>query len=228
MPNNAALIRPAPSENPVTLKIREAAVALFAEQGYDRTSLQEIVDKAGFTKGAFYHYFKSKEDLLREIHDTFLDLVIDRVQGIIDRGFPPRDAIRQLTAALLEGVASYPREIRISLQELPFLRGDASYAIMAKRDRFEAMVVTIIEKGIASGELKALAPPRVLAFGIIGMCSWAYHWFKPSGSIGSSEVAEAYAEVLLEGLVCDSPKPRASNRRSGAKGSVRNEQQLMP
>lgn len=221
MTTNAALIRRSHSENQVTLKIREAAVALFAERGYDRTSLQEIVDKAGFTKGAFYHYFNSKEDLLREIHDTFLDLVIDRVQGVIDRDLQPRDAVRELTAALLEGVATYPREIRISLQELPFLRGDASYEIMAKRDRFEGMVVTIIEKGIASGELKALAPPRVLAFGIIGMCSWAYHWYKPSGPVGSSEVAEAYAKVLLEGLVSDSPKPRTSNRRSGTKGSVR-------
>ena len=45
-------------------KIIEAAWALFMEQGYEQTTLQEILDRAGTSKGAFYHHFRAKEDLL--------------------------------------------------------------------------------------------------------------------------------------------------------------------
>ena len=48
---------------PVPQRLLAAATRLFAERGYDRTSVQEIVEAAGVTKGALYHYFGSKDDL---------------------------------------------------------------------------------------------------------------------------------------------------------------------
>ena len=42
----------------------DAAQKLFYEQGYDQTSVNTIIDAVGVSKGTFYHYFKSKEDLL--------------------------------------------------------------------------------------------------------------------------------------------------------------------
>ncbi|HWM40698.1 MAG TPA: helix-turn-helix domain-containing protein, partial [Streptomyces sp.] len=53
---------------PVPQRLMAAATRLFSEQGYDRTSVQEIVEAAGVTKGALYHYFGSKDDLLHEIY----------------------------------------------------------------------------------------------------------------------------------------------------------------
>lgn len=48
-------------------EILTAAYALFGEQGYDQTTVQEITDKVGVAKGTFYLYFKSKEDLLNQL-----------------------------------------------------------------------------------------------------------------------------------------------------------------
>jgi AcrR family transcriptional regulator len=47
--------------------ILEAALELFAEQGYDKTSIRQIAQKANISLGLLYNYFKSKEDLLKEI-----------------------------------------------------------------------------------------------------------------------------------------------------------------
>jgi AcrR family transcriptional regulator len=49
-------------------RILDAALDLFTEQGYDRTSLREIAEKLGVTKAALYYYFESKEDILLALH----------------------------------------------------------------------------------------------------------------------------------------------------------------
>ena len=68
----------------------DAAVELFYQRGYQATGVQDIVDRAGYTKGALYHYFKSKEDLLLEIHDVFMSYGLERGREII-RGDSQRE-----------------------------------------------------------------------------------------------------------------------------------------
>ena len=48
-------------------RLRELALQLFAEQGYEKTSLREIAERLGVTKAALYYYFKSKEDIVRSL-----------------------------------------------------------------------------------------------------------------------------------------------------------------
>lgn len=52
-------------------ELLDAALDLFAEKGYDNTSINDIIEKVGVTKGAFYYYFKSKEQVLDEIVEKF-------------------------------------------------------------------------------------------------------------------------------------------------------------
>jgi len=54
--------------------VRTAAVELFARDGFANTSVQQIVDAAGVTKGAMYHYFRSKDDLLFGIYEHLLTI----------------------------------------------------------------------------------------------------------------------------------------------------------
>lgn len=72
---SAGAKRPRARRDPDATKaaLLNSAVTLFDTHGYDATSVQQIVEDAGRTKGAFYHYFESKEDLLRDLHDRFID-----------------------------------------------------------------------------------------------------------------------------------------------------------
>jgi AcrR family transcriptional regulator len=61
-------------------RIQSVALELFAEQGYERTSLREIAERLGVTKAALYYHFKSKEDIVHsfaEDHFTRLDALIE-------------------------------------------------------------------------------------------------------------------------------------------------------
>ncbi|MFF7360460.1 TetR family transcriptional regulator [Streptomyces sp. NPDC008125] len=56
-------------------EIREVALELFTEQGYDATSLREIAERLGITKAALYYHFKSKEDIVLSLFTTYLEAV---------------------------------------------------------------------------------------------------------------------------------------------------------
>src|SRR5208283_2368424 len=67
---------PAARRGDTRARIRHVALELFAEQGYERTSLREIAERLGVTKAALYYHFKSKEDIVRsftEDHFARLD-----------------------------------------------------------------------------------------------------------------------------------------------------------
>jgi AcrR family transcriptional regulator len=53
-------------------RLRQLALKLFAEQGYEKTSLREIAEQLGVTKAALYYYFKSKEDIVRSLVEDYV------------------------------------------------------------------------------------------------------------------------------------------------------------
>jgi AcrR family transcriptional regulator len=61
---------PSPEDESVSTRERilDIALELFTEQGYDKTSIRDIADRLGFTKAALYYHFKSKADILLELH----------------------------------------------------------------------------------------------------------------------------------------------------------------
>ncbi len=101
-------------------RIQAIALELFAEQGYDKTSLREIAERLGVTKAALYYHFNSKEDIVRSFTEDYraeLDEVIGwgasqppgpatrarilaRYAGIVDRRLPVIRFMEQNQAAL--------------------------------------------------------------------------------------------------------------------------------
>lgn len=65
-------------------RIQNVALELFAEQGYDKTSLRELSERLGMTKSSLYYYFKSKDDIVQSLVDdllTAVDEVVDWSRG---------------------------------------------------------------------------------------------------------------------------------------------------
>jgi AcrR family transcriptional regulator len=179
----------------------ESALARFEEFGFDATPVQLVVDDAGLTKGAFYHYFKSKEDLLRALHDKFIDVHLERLNAVLTEQLSPDEALRRIVIeVLLEPLSIYKAEITVFLQERRFLSDGAFAEVKKKRDEFERRFVGLIEQGMDEGNFERIGPPQLVAFGIIGMCAWPYTWLDPMGAVSAREIGEIFASILLDGL----------------------------
>ena len=69
----------------------QASIGLFVEKGFSATSIQDIVDRVGVTKGSFYYHFKSKEELLMHIQASYIDDLLTRQNQILESGQNAKD-----------------------------------------------------------------------------------------------------------------------------------------
>jgi AcrR family transcriptional regulator len=129
-------------------RVQKVALELFAEQGYDKTSLREISERLGVTKAALYYHFKSKEDIVR----SFTDDHYDRIDELIAwaRSQPPGEATRrellERYIGLILGASDVFRFIeqnRASMQAMDAAKGRYE----AFRSRLDALVELLAGPG---------------------------------------------------------------------------------
>ncbi|MFF5257847.1 TetR family transcriptional regulator [Actinomadura viridis] len=184
-------------------EIVDSALQLFEREGFDRTTLKQIVAGANLTKGAFYHHFRSKEDLLWQIQNEYLDTQLESARRILEEDSDPVEQLRSLIRLSLAGVSTYRAHVAIFYQERRHLTGDRLRSVTEKRDALEALFREVVQRGIDAGAFRREMSDRVITFGIIGMCASAFQWFNPGGSLGIEEVADQFCELVLVGLLTE-------------------------
>ena len=115
----------------------DTAVRLFSAVGYAETSLQELVDEAGLTKGAFYHHYKSKEEILRQIHDNFIDEQIARARAAVEAENSPSDALRSLIRSEMQAIHQHQDAVTVFLRERRSFSPETWQVVRKKRDELE-------------------------------------------------------------------------------------------
>lgn len=177
-----------------------AAIMLFGKQGYDGTGVQEIVDMASVTKGAFYYNFESKSDLLRHIQGRFLDHMLMVINGISGEERSSTDSLSAIVRELLITVANNRAEVAIFVGDGRFLEGEIFTEVRSKRDEFAEKLVALLRRGAERKELRELGNPHAVASAIVGLCYWAYSWYKPEdGPIEG--IADTYIDMVMHGLI---------------------------
>lgn len=199
-----------------------AAVDLFGKQGFHGTSMQEMVDAAGLTKGAFYHHFDSKVDVLHVIHDEFIDRTLAHQQAILERDTTSHEILYHLVLDLVGIVIKFRPHVEVFFREHKVLTGARAREVVAKRNAAVRPFSETIRQGIASGEFRADLDPEIAALGIIGSCDWVYQWYRPNGRAGADEIAATFAKMALYSVTT---KPKlvekitAQSERPDAKGN---------
>jgi AcrR family transcriptional regulator len=182
-------------------KLYEAAIQLFDERGYDATSVNDVVNLAGLTKGAFYHYFDSKAECLRSLHRSFVEEELERLETAVRESTSAADAIRRIVRSFLYGVHQHHALARIFDHEWRHVEGEGFEEIRTRRDRIVEIVTEQIERGVADGQLMETESPTVLALGLIGMCGWAHRWYQAGGALAFDDIADLWASSFLDGIL---------------------------
>jgi len=179
--------------------LMRAALRLFGERGYHATSLQDVIDAAGCSKGAFYHYFDSKEDLLLLFHDTFIDHLLAVAE---ERASAPGEPLARLQAILrhhLESMSTFHDHMAVFHNEARFLTHAKFRLVQVKRDRYEALVRGLVEEAIAEGALRRDLDPRLFSLALLGVFNWAFRWYRPDGPLPPDAMAAELFALVLEG-----------------------------
>jgi TetR/AcrR family transcriptional regulator, cholesterol catabolism regulator len=181
-------------------RIIASAIDLFYRDGYEATAVQDVVDRAGVTKGSFYHHFSSKDELLLLIHDRFTDAQLAEVEQIRASGREPEVQLRELLVFLAVSTADYQREEAIFFEQRRFLSEERFAEVRAKRDTFESHMLALIREGMEQGRFVTPRSPRIVAFGILGLAAWGYQWYRPNGDLSPHEIGDLNADLVLSGL----------------------------
>ncbi|MDR7084834.1 AcrR family transcriptional regulator [Arthrobacter ginsengisoli] len=179
----------------------DAALKLFEERGYHPTSVESIVAEAGVTKGAFYHHFVGKEDILHQIQEDYIDNRLRNCERIVAASDDPVEQLRELILEALVGISEYRPQVTIFLQERRFLVGERFAAIKEKRDAVDEYWVKVIRNGMESGVFAPVASPRIASFAILGMCGWAVTWYRDDGDLSLGEVAQQMTDLVIKGAL---------------------------
>jgi AcrR family transcriptional regulator len=177
-----------------------AAVALFAEQGFDATSVQQIVERAEVTKGAMYHYYRSKDDLLCEIYHDLITRQLDGLDRILAAGHPPARTLREIIVDLVETTASQLAEAAVFGREMHRLATDRMAALRAQRRRYHEGVRELVARGQRGGVFGMAASAETVTLMVFGIVNQLPHWYRPDGPTSPRQLAGEIAAFVLAGL----------------------------
>lgn len=145
-------------------QILDAAEKLFFEKGYDRTSVQDILDALGMSKGGFYHYFDSKESVLRSVSERRAESRFEKLSSELYG--VRRSPVERLN--LLLGMANLfeAEDVRFAalMLRLCYVEGDAAMRDHQRRillDRLAPYVADVIDEGVRDGSFHARRPMEV-------------------------------------------------------------------
>jgi AcrR family transcriptional regulator len=180
--------------------VTRAAVELFAAQGYANTSVQQIVEAAGVTKGAMYHYFQSKDDLLFGIYDRLLSLQKARLDEIIARGGATDDVLRAVCVDVIETSIASMDEGTVFFRSAHMLTAPRQREVTRRRRAYNDEFAALIERGQAEGVYRTDIPLPVLIAHFFSDLHYLSHWYKPEGAESATVVAEQLTDLFLTSL----------------------------
>jgi AcrR family transcriptional regulator len=191
--------------------IRQAAAERFFRQGYEATTVREIADALDIRAASIYYHYPDKQQILFELIDSTMTLLTDGVRRAVAAEPRPSD---QLVAVVVHHVALHalrPLEATLGETELRSLTGERLDLAVAHRDAYEAILLGVLQRGAAAGELAA-PDPKLASYAVIAMCTNVGIWFRPDGRLTLTEVASAYATMAARLVGAAPPDPALVDR----------------
>ena len=184
-----------------TAQIYEAAARVFCENGFGQSSMADVAAAVDMTKAGIYHHIASKDELLFGIMsygmDVFEERVLDRVEKI-------RDPLERLRATirghLLLVTRDRTKEVTVVLNEAHALHGDYRTKIDRRKRHYVRFLNETFRELQRKGFIREI-DPRVATFALLGMINWTYHWYTANGRLRDTDLAEAYIDLFLSGLL---------------------------
>jgi AcrR family transcriptional regulator len=209
----------APKLKPETLEERRtqilrAALTCFARKGYHHTTMDDIVRKAGLSKGGLYWHFSSKKELFLALFDS----LISGTEAILTASLASQASAKEKLRAMLDmftamGTMDEFQEVMplmIDVWAQNWQDPEVNEAAVAIYNRFRGPMMQLIEEGIASGEFKPVNAKALTSILFATYDGLIVQWMIDRSMVDWAAVNETMMNTLVAGLLAD----RASNSTS--------------
>ena len=185
-------------------QIIDAAVRVFARNGYYNSRVSDIAREAGIASGTIYLYFKTKDEILVTLFRDKMARVVAHVRREIASGPDAVAKIRRLVALhfhVLEENPALAEVVQVELRQgQKFFRGASAHEVSAYFDLIES----VLEEGIAVGQIRRDVPPKIATKMLFGaMDQLATSWVLGKRKYRLTDAAAEVTRIFLQGVARD-------------------------
>ncbi|GHV16464.1 TetR family transcriptional regulator [Clostridia bacterium] len=144
-------------------KILDISGALFMEKGYEQTTMQDIVDKLGMSKGAIFHHFKSKEDVMNGVIQRMVDELAVRAATIAENtGLDAHEKMRRIISAI--NISGSPSEAMLTELHQPANAQMHQASTVEIVRKIAPILGEVVKQGVRDGVYHTLFPFETIEF----------------------------------------------------------------
>lgn len=187
-------------------RLVEVALQLFAEKGFEGTSVQDVVTAAGVTKGAMYHYFGSKDDLLAEIYARVLRMQLSRLESFVGADAPVAERVSGAAADVVVTTIENLPSTTTFFRSLHLLNAAHDREVREQRRRYHDMFRQLILDGQAEGAFRDDVDADLVVDYFFGAVHHLPMWWRPERGLDPVAVGHEFATLLLDSLRPAAPR----------------------
>ena len=185
-------------------KLLQSAKELFSEKGYHQTTVDDIVQKAQVSKGAFYFYYKSKEEIMKALVLDMSDRMIGNLEKRVNEGLSVDETLKLCVSEFLEMFYEDRHIAYIFFFELLGTSEEFRRLHFEKTARVRELLLHLVKRGIEKGEIKRVNHEVVVCL-LMGFVRFLYLEYIFEDNLTLEEVkamALEGIEIVLRGLKC--------------------------
>jgi len=180
--------------------ILDAAAQVIRQKGFHGASMADIAEAVKLQKASLYHHVSSKQEILLALLDRALEMLFEQIDVIAKQPLPADEKLRQMVQVYLRLLAENGDLSSVLLFEHRSLDPGQHARHIPNRDRFEALWRDALDDGVRTGLF--VCPDTALTVrALMGILNWTLTWYHPEGSLTIEQIADQYANLLLNGLM---------------------------
>jgi AcrR family transcriptional regulator len=194
-------------------RILDATAKILVATGSTDFPLQDVADEVGIYTASIYYYFKSREDLIQEVVLSSITQFRDQLSASIE-ALPsestPIEKIREAIKATVRINASLDDYRRAYNFVLVQPSGLVDGAIRERRQEIRRIWAKLLREAEEAGALAPSIDINLLRYMITGATLWISYWYRPEGRLKADDIADAYADMLLNSCLAGAPPSTAA------------------
>ena len=184
--------------------ILDAAVRVFARQGFNGCRVSDIADEAGVAYGLVYHYFRSKDEVLDTLFLERWNVLLEAIRETDRQDISPREKLYAIASFIVDSYRHDPELMKVIIVEVTRAANSFGQTHLAKiREAYE-LIANIVEKAQDEGAFKDTITPQFAAMAFYGaieqvLTGWIFELL-PQSDAEYEQAKEFVVETICAGL----------------------------